>query len=304
MGSELRLGLEGDTRSPAVDAAVAEVHALEAMLSTWRPQSLLSRLNRREFPEGWVEVPAELCRLLRKSRRVFLLSGGAFDPAVHGLIELWGFETDSPRRPCHCDIRRLLRGASMDMVEEDCEGAPRLRFKHAETRLNFGGIAKGFAMDELSGALKRAGFRRGVIAFGRSWLVWGYSAQEPYVVEMDDPARPGSLLGFLDLAEGAVAASSQEEQFFEEGGRRYGHILDPRSGYPARPRCRGVAIFAPRATDADALSTALFVMGRRRGNRLMNEFPEAGVLWLMPSGGGVRTEADGSMPFRTAEVRR
>ncbi|HAM32774.1 MAG TPA: hypothetical protein DCP41_04480, partial [Deltaproteobacteria bacterium] len=107
MGTTLRVMVEGDAQTPAVDRAVAEVHRLEAVLTTYRAESFVSRLNRRDpslptFREGygtWYEIPRELHEILRECRRMHELSEGSFDPTVHAFIEAWGFETDAPRVP-------------------------------------------------------------------------------------------------------------------------------------------------------------------------------------------------------------
>jgi len=264
MGTTMRVLVEGDSRSTAWERAVTEVHRLESMLTTYRADSLVSRLNRRDpsLPavragdETWYEIPRELYEILRECRRIHDASEGGFDPTVHALIEAWGFETDEPRVPSTKGLRAALAGVGLENVAIE-DGPPRLRFLHPATKLNFGGVGKGFAMDRVAAILKEEGMTSGVIDFGRSYLSWG-AAFETALAHPGDPRKTLAVLVFRD---GAVSVSSQREQSFRSAGKSYGHIIDPRTGHPAESGLLGVAVLAPTATAADALSTGLFVLG-------------------------------------------
>jgi len=284
MGTTLRVMVEGDAQTPAVDRAVAEVHRLEAVLTTYRAESFVSRLNRRDpslptFREGygtWYEIPRELHEILRECRRMHELSEGSFDPTVHAFIEAWGFETDAPRVPSKKRLSAALAGVGLkNVVIED--NPPRLRFLHPATKLNFGGVGKGFAMDRVAAILKEEGMASGVIEFGRSYLAWG----TPFETALAHPGDPRKTLAVLVLRDGAVSVSSQGEQSFRRGGKSYGHILDPRTGRPAESGLLGVAVLAPTASVADALSTGLFVLGFEKALRVTESLAGVEAMFVM-----------------------
>lgn len=230
---EVTLPPEDAHRVDAARAALDEVDAIEAALTVVRETSEVSRVN-REAGEGPVAVSSSLFLLLGLCRELHAATGGAFDP------------TSTP-------LSRSRTG--MERVELD-PAARSVRFAAPGVELNFGAIDKGWALDRIAASLRiRGAFRALLTAGGSSHRGWGGEAWELAL-------RPGGEeLGRLRLRDAALGTSAAGEQHFEAGGRRYGHVLDPRTGWPAEG-VRSVSVVAAEAAVADALATAFLVAGR------------------------------------------
>lgn len=237
----------------AARAALDEIDAIEAALTWFRDTSELSRMN-REAAGGPVVVGPLLFELLRLCRELHALTGGAFDPASTALSRAWGFLERRPRVPAPESLAAARACAGMDKVELD-EAARSVRFRSPGVELSFGAVGKGWALDRIAASLQQRGLARALLsAGGSSQRAWGPDAWE---LALEPSRQP---LGRLHLRDGALATSAAGEQFFEGGGRRYGHVLDPRNGRPAEGVC-AASVVASDAAVADALSTALLVAG-------------------------------------------
>lgn len=254
------------TAAAATDSAFLVLTAVDSLLSTWNGNSALSRLN--AAPAGsWVTVGAEACHVLRAARDIAGRTGGAFDPTVLPLVRLWGFRDGDPAQPDSLDLAAVLAAVNWEALEV---GAERARLRRPGMAVDLGGIAKGHALDRAAQAMVRAGAAGGVLDLGGNLLVFGRGpAEDVGVVAPDDP---DALAFTVPLDRGAVATSGQYERFATIAGRTYGHILDPRSGRPVQPGISATVV-APNAMWADALATAVVVMGRRAGLALLEEFP-------------------------------
>lgn len=292
MGATMTLTFFEPPPRDVLEAAVASVHRLEAVLSTYRPDSAVSVLNRRKDSLLCYEIAPELRDIIRLSMRFHALTDGAFDPTVHSLVEAWGMETDLPRVPSKKHLRESLAGVGMEKVSlEGSLGTPCVRFQHPAARLNFGAIGKGFAMDRAASILKKGGCRSGVIEFGRSFLLWNRPVEEPFIVKISNPQNTQEILAAFPLREGAVAASSQSEQFFHARGKRYGHIFNPRTGKPVEGPLMSATAVAPTAAEADAFSTAFFVLGREKSLALLQSLDGVEAVFVSRDGGRVRVDA-------------
>jgi thiamine biosynthesis lipoprotein len=237
----------------AARAALDEIDEVEAALTWFRDTSELSRMN-REAAGGPVVVGPLLFELLRLCRELHALTGGAFDPASTALLRAWGFLERRPRVPAPDALAAARACSGMDKVELD-EATRSVRFTSPGVELSFGAVGKGWALDRIAASLQQRGLARALLsAGGSSQRAWGPDAWE---LALEPSRQP---LGRLHLRDGALATSAAGEQFFEEGGRRHGHVLDPRSGWPAAG-VRAASVVASEAAVADALSTAFLVAG-------------------------------------------
>lgn len=237
----------------AARAALDEIDEVESALTWFRDTSELSRMN-REAATGPVVVGPHLFELLRLCRELHALTGGAFDPASTALSRAWGFLERRPRVPAQGALEAARACSGMDKVELD-EATRSVRFTSPGVEVSFGAVGKGWALDRIAASLQQRGLARALLsAGGSSQRAWGPEAWE---LALEPSRQP---LGRLFLRDGALATSAAGEQFFEEGGRRFGHVLDPRSGWPAYG-VRAVSVVATEAAVADALSTAFLVAG-------------------------------------------
>lgn len=261
----------------AIDA-LDIVDEIEGRLTVYRDTSELARLN-ATAAAGWQEVSPALCDLLVRARELHALTGGAFDMASGALVRTWGFLQRQGRAP-DADVLATARAAAgMEHVELDAV-ARRVRFLRPGVELNPGAIGKGWALDRVIERLAAAGVPS-VLGHGGSSSVRARGIQGPALpgrrgwrVGLRHPLRPGRRLATLTLVDQALGTSGSGTQFYVDRGRRIGHILDARTGLPAEG-VHSATVIAPTAADADALATALYVLG------------PAGLPRIAPPGGAV-----------------
>jgi thiamine biosynthesis lipoprotein len=262
----------------AIEAAFGEIARLEGLLSSWRDDSEVSQLNALGAGESLACAPA-LYELLVAARSLAEVTHGAFDPTVEPLTRAWDLRGKG-RVPDEDEIAAALAHVGWEGLRLD-ENELTAGFAKPGMAVDLGGIGKGFALDHAFAVLEARGIRRARFNFGGE--ICAITDAAPWPVTVADPADRMRPVVAFELREGAVSTSGQSERSFRAKGRDWGHILDPRTGRPvARPGA--VTVFAGSATQADALSTALFVMGRAEGEAFARAHPEIGVLWLEPAG--------------------
>lgn len=246
--------------APALDAAFAALQRVDDRMSLWKP-SELTTLNQA----GRARVSTDLASVLLHALDVAYASGGAFDPTVEPLVRAAGHLGGHPRRLGGCERARLL--ARVGTVHVHLDPATRAVRLDPGTRLDFGGIAKGYAVDQALDALRAAGAAGGVVDLGGSSLGVFGMPMTVLVRDPDDPALPPWAT--FELQDGSLASSG--------GDQRPGHILDPRTGLPAR-KVLAATVVARTAMEADALSTAVYVLGAERGLELLSRRGAAGLV--------------------------
>lgn len=245
-------------------AALDLVDDIEAGISVYRASSELTRLN-ATAAAGWQQVSAELLALLVHARQLAERTGGAFDPASGSLVRAWGFLHRRGKTPDEATLAGALAASGIDGVVIDEVGS-RVRFSRPGIEINPGAIGKGWALDRMMERLDATDVPS-VLVHGGSSSVRARGTQGPagpgrggWRVGLAHPLRPGKRLATITLVDRALGTSGSGTQFFVDRGKRLGHILDPRTGRPAQGVISATVV-APRAADADALSTALYVLG-------------------------------------------
>ena len=258
----LPVSIAGEATAAALKA-LDLVQALEGQLSFFRPDSDISKINRRAA-DAAVEVEPRLFALLQAAMQLGRDSGGAYDLTATPLWEAWGFARRAGAIPTPeqlAEARALVGG---QWIELD-EARRTIRFHRRGVRLNLGSIGKGYAVDRAVEYLLAAGVSDFLVHGGYSSVAARGSAAGsativPWKIGVKDPLRDQRRLGQVELHERALGTSGAQFQSFRHQGRRYGHILDPRTGRPA-DSVLSVTVLAPTAAEADALSTAFYVMG-------------------------------------------
>ena len=290
MDSSVELVLVSGSKPQADRAARAvqvEVERLESILSDFRPESNLSRLNRRE-----TDVPAPETRLLlQRAQEVCHETGGAFDASIGPVKRLWGFGTGGkPHVPAPDSIQTLLAHVGCDVYELTADG--RLEWRDPEARLDLGGIAQGYVAGCMADTLRRRGITNFLIDVSGDIVAGGRRPDGgAWRIGVQHPRRPDSLLVRLPLHTTAVTTSGDYEQYFIAGGVRYHHIFDPATGAPARG-VASVSAFSDDPVAADCFATALFVLGRERGLAFLARRPDLAAIFVeaLPDG-SVRMQA-------------
>jgi len=250
----------------ALEAAIRGLlDRIVAQMSQWEPDSDISRFN-RSAPGSWHSLPPDFLQVLRAALDVAKRSGGAFDPAMGALAALWGFgpagPVDAPPAPGRIDAARAPGGRGSIELDPLLLRARRI----ADVALDFSGIAKGHAVDAVAEHLRGAGIADFLVEIGGELRGAGIKPDgQPWWVDVEPV--PGSGLPPLRVAlhELAIATSGDYRRGFAHGGRRYGHTLDPRTGWPVANGVASVSVLHPRAMYADAWATALTVLGPEQG---------------------------------------
>lgn len=270
-------GAEAAVLERAVATAFAEIARVEALMSPHRPDSDVSRLNAAERTALVAPETAEVIALgLEIARR----SDGAFDLNLGRLKALWGIETDTPQVPSPAAITAALQGIGPGALSLSgnlvTKSSPQLA-------IDLGAIAKGYAVDRAIAVLRADGIPSAAVNAGGDIGLLGSKQGRPWRIGVQHPRQPGSVLVTLEVADRAVVTSGDYERSFERAGRRYHHLFDPHTGLPA-DRCQSVTVLAPSAMLADALATALFVLGPEPGLSLLSGYPGVDALIVAADG--------------------
>jgi thiamine biosynthesis lipoprotein len=271
MGSLLEITAYGgaDRCRPALEAAYAEVKRLEAVLSPFRAESELSRVN-REAPYRPVSADPELIDVLTLSLGFTRQTGGAVDVTVGPLMRLWKhrFSETEDIPPSPEQVERTLRLVGYQHVIVDSDRST-VSYQHPGMSIEFGAIGKGYAVDRAVNVLKHHGVGAALVSFGSSLYALGSPPdRDGWRIAIRQPEDRGRVVDTITLRDGALGTSGNDQQAMRLAGRWYGHIMDPRTGYPSEG-LSGASVLAPTAVEADALSTAVFVLGRDDGLRFL-----------------------------------
>lgn len=286
MGTSMTIevsGLAPAARAEGIDEAFAAMAEVDRLMSHYRPDSEVSRVN-REAAAGPVPVSAPVYSVLAAAEDVSRASRGAFDITVGPLMKLWGFFQKQPHVPIDAELAAVRPLVDHSHVELDA-AAHTVRFSRPGMEIDLGGIAKGFAVELAGGVLKRRALSGFIDAGGNQYFVGTPVGKPRWQVGIEDPDRRGALLGVLTLDGGAVATSGGYHNFFEVNGVRYGHLLDPRTLRPSE-RSLSVTVVSRDATLADALTKAVFLLGPADGLALAESFPGTGAIVATRGAGG------------------
>jgi thiamine biosynthesis lipoprotein len=251
-------GHDRDDLEHAIRGVFAEMERLEAILSEWRPDSAVSRVN-RSAGEAPVLVPVELIEVLEIAARASRASAGAFDSTWAALSESWRLDEPDflpPTADAVAAARKLVdyRDVDLDVRKRT------VLLRRRGMRLGLGGIAKAFIAERAADLAVAAGVRDILIDAGGDVVARGRNGERAWTVGVRDPRSAARLIATIDLNDEVISTSGDYERFLLVDGRRYHHLLDPRTGYPASAS-RSATVVAPDGALAEALSTALFILG-------------------------------------------
>ena len=267
----------------AIDAALKRV---DAGMSTWRPDSELSRFN--AAPVGPFVFGEETARVIRRSMELAAKTDGAFDPTVRPLVKLWGFGSKAASTsPSDEAITATLANIGYRKLSWASDGA--LNKPTAELQVDLSAIAKGYGVDAVAAAVRKAGARSAMVEIGGEVVVFGERpGGGPWRLAVDAPtddSKVGSrFAAVLGLRNVAMATSGDYRQFRMEGGRRVSHIIDPRSGQPIGHALASATVVAEDCATADAMATAIMVLGPEKGLKAVESLPGVEALLLVRNG--------------------
>jgi thiamine biosynthesis lipoprotein len=290
MGTQLRISVYTNDEAGAARAAeeaFAEVRRIEDLMTTWKP-SEVTRINDNAGVAP-VAVSDETLEVIEKAQWASRLSGGAFDITFYAMHGLWKFDEDMekiPRLPDPAEIAR--RKKLIDYRQLVVDHANKTVFlKKKGMGIGLGGIAKGYAVDRAARVLRSRGFPDAVIQAGGDLLCAGSKDGQPWRAGVQDPRMPRDdpdrSFAMLLLDDHAFSTAGDYERYYFYGSKRYHHIIDPATGYPAT-KSRSVTIYAKDALTADALDDAVFILGWKKGIDLIEKLDDVGAVVIDDQG--------------------
>jgi len=291
MGTNLEVtfaGIEKARADKAFEVIVAEFKRIENELSEWRGDTYVIKIN-KNAGKAPVAVPDELYMIIKAAATVSRLSNGAFDITWASMWGLWDFSSETHEVPEAAKVRKRLKKVNFrGVVVDDVKKTVFLR--EPGMAIGLGGIAKGYAVDSAMSLMDKMGIKNIIIKAGGDMRVQGTVGKKLWRIGIRNPRKKGQLLANLPLKDISISTSGDYEHFFVKDGVLYHHIIDPRTGYPAR-LCRSVTILGPDTMTTDSLSTAIFVLGPERGMALVEALP--GIEAIIVDNKGERRSSKG-----------
>jgi thiamine biosynthesis lipoprotein len=299
-GTLCSIELSGSSRpvvAEALEAGFAELARIQQRLSPFDPDSELSRLNAAAGRGAWA-VSEELCTLLGAALDMSERTQGRYDPTVWPVLELWRSCERKQRFPEAGELAQAVacvdyRRAHLDHVRRT------ITLEAPTTRLDLSSVIKGYALDRARASICQYPVAAALLDAGGEVLVWRRDGTG-MEVGLADPQDRSTILGVLELANQAVATSAQSEAHLMVDGQAIGHLFDPRSGRPLETEVESVSVIAPSGLQADALSTALFMMGPEGGLEFLQSMPDAAAVWVVRRNGGRQLLMSQNVPFEGA----
>lgn len=263
----------------AIEAVFADMRRIDALMSTYRPDSEISRVN-AGAGKAPVAVSEELFALLQTAQQYSALSSGAFDITYASVGYLYDYRAH--QRPDQKAITAALPGVDYRQLRLDPVRRT-VAFGRPGMRIDLGGIAKGHAVDRGIEILKARGLGRAMVNAGGDTRVSGDRFGKPWVVGIRHPDRANEVVMRIPLVDAAFSTSGDYERYFEEGGVRYHHILDPKTGQSPHA-VRSVTVIASNATRTDGLTKTVFILGPKAGLEFINGLPDADAIVIAADG--------------------
>ena len=282
MGTRIRVELWAEERATgeaAIDAVMREMQRIDASMSTYKPQSEVSRVN-AQAARAPMRISRELFDLLATAVEYSRLTDGAFDITYASV----GFMYDFRRRhrPTESQIEAALPAVNYRNLVLDRQRRT-VYFSRRGVRIDLGGIAKGYAVDRGIAVLQQRGVGHALVSAGGDSRIIGDRLGKPWIVGIRHPDHKEQVIARVPLADTAISTSGDYERYFDENGVRYHHILDPATGHPAS-KARSATILAPTAMRTDGLSKTAFVLGPEAALAIVNRLEDVDAILVAPDG--------------------
>lgn len=285
LGSPFEITLVGKDTTEInnnIDLAISELKRIENLISDWIPTSQVSEINRNAGIKP-VVVPSELINLIERSIKISKLTDGAFDITYASMDKIWKFDGSMKSMPTPEEIKKSVEKVGFKNIIID-KGNSSVYLKTKGMKLGFGGIGQGYIADKIKELLVSKGVVSGIINVSGDISTWGRQPNgNQWLIAIKNPLNKSKVFATFPLEDIAVETSGNYEKFVVFDGKKYSHIIDTRSGYPAQG-VSSVTVFAKTTELADALATGIFVMGIDVGINLINQLPGVGCIMVDDNG--------------------
>lgn len=272
----------------AIDKAILEITRIENLISEWRPETQVSEVNRNAGIKA-VKVDKELIELTKTAIRFSELTDGAFDISIVAMDKIWKFDGTMETLPDADAIKSSIRNVGYQNIEIDTVKST-LFLKNKGMKIGFGSIGKGYAADRARTLLKQDGVMGGIINASGDMSIWGTQTNgETWAIGVNNPFRPEKIASVIQKREEiSITTSGNYEKFVEIDGKRYSHIINPKTGMPSSGLA-SVTVIGPDATTANGFSTSLMVLGKKKARKLMKQFPNYSYVLITDKGNIIRS---------------
>jgi thiamine biosynthesis lipoprotein len=265
-----------------IDTVIKEVTRIENLISDWRPYTQVSMVNQNAGIKP-VTVDKEVFELTKRALALSKLTGGAFDISFAAMDKIWKFDGSMTAMPSPDAVKRSVAkvGYKNIILNEDNST---IFLKDKGMKIGFGALGEGYAADRCRALMIAKGVKAGIVNGSGDMSTWGTQPDgTPWTIGLTNPAQPEDLLVAIPLKDLAIVTSGNYEKFVFFNGKRYSHIINPTTGYPARG-LRSVTILGPSAEQANGLSTSIMVLGKSAGLKLLRDHPELSYVIILDSG--------------------
>ena len=265
-----------------IDKAIAEITRIENLISEWRPETQISQVNQNAGIKP-IKVDKEVFDLTKKGLYFSKLTDGAFDISIVAMDKIWKFDDSMNELPSEQAIKESVRNVDYQNIILDSTNST-IFLKNPGMKIGFGSIGKGYAADKTRDLMKSMGVKAGIIDASGDISTWGNQPDgKPWAIGINNPFNDHKMAAILYFKENAVTTSGSYEKYAEIHGKRYSHIMNPKTGYPSTG-LTSVTITGPNATMANGFSTSVMVLGEKDGLKLLKLFPEYHYLLITDKG--------------------
>ena len=265
-----------------IEMAINEINRIEQIISSWDPNTQTAAINRNAGIRP-VPVNPELFGLIERSIAISKLTDGAFDISYAAMDKIWKFDGSMKEMPSKETIKASVSKVGYQNIILDKKHTT-VFLKYPGMKIGFGAIGKGYAADKAKALLMKAGVSAGIINASGDMNAWGKQPDgKDWEIGITNPLNKNKVFGLFPLSQGAVVTSGSYEKYVTFNGKRYAHIIDPRTGYPASGII-SATVFAPKAELADALATSVFVMGIDVGLDRLSQLPGVNCIIIDENG--------------------
>ncbi|KAF2336848.1 FAD:protein FMN transferase [Flavobacterium daemonense] len=271
-----------------INEVIAEITRIENLISDWKPDSQVSQVNQNAGIKP-IKVDREVFELAKRAIKLSEITNGGFDVSFAAMDRIWKFDGSMTEMPSAEAIKKSVEKVGYKNIILDSVQST-IFLKLQGMKIGFGALGEGYATDKCRAMMIAKGIKAGIINGSGDMSTWGKQPNgKPWKIGITNPFNPEKLLAVVPLEEQAVTTSGSYEKFVVFNGKRYSHIINPATGYPATGLC-SVTVFGPNAETANGLSTSSMVLGQKEGLLLIQKYPEYSCLMITDKGKVIKSK--------------
>ncbi|KOP38203.1 FAD:protein FMN transferase [Flavobacterium sp. WLB] len=276
------------TAEQNINEVIAEITRIENLISDWKPDSQVSQVNQNAGIKP-IKVDREVFELTQRAIKLSGITNGSFDVSFAAMDRIWKFDESMTEMPSAEAIKKSVEKVGYkNIILDSVESTIFLKLKGM--KIGFGALGEGYATDKCRAMMIAKGIQAGIINGSGDMSTWGKQPNgQPWKIGITNPFKPEKVLAVVPLNQGAVTTSGSYEKFVVFNGKRYSHIINPATGYPATGLC-SVTVFGPNAETANGLSTSLMVLGQKEGLLLLQKFSEYSCVMINDNGKVIKSK--------------